>query len=94
MIATLWMFTKGKDVLKLQQLLNKNGAFPKLVEDGSFGKNTYNAVKIFQQRSEVEDDGIVGPRTWLQLGIQIHLLSLHWFLLQIPILRFLSHPKL
>lgn len=31
MIATLWMFTKGKDVLKLQQLLNKNGAFPKLV---------------------------------------------------------------
>lgn len=70
MTATLWMFTKGKDVLKLQQLLNKNGAFPKLVEDGSFGKNTYNAVKIFQQRSGVEDDGIVGPRTWLQLGIQ------------------------
>ncbi|MGL3288428.1 peptidoglycan-binding protein [Salmonella enterica] len=70
MIVTLWMFARGNNVLKLQQLLNKNGAIPKLVEDGNFGKNTYNAVKIFQRHNGLNDDGIVGPQTWQKLGVQ------------------------
>ncbi|MFL4214760.1 peptidoglycan-binding protein [Enterobacter mori] len=70
MIATLWMFARGNDVIKLQQLLNKNGTTPKLVEDGAFGKNTYNAVKIFQRHNGLNDDGIVGPQTWRKLGVQ------------------------
>ncbi len=70
MIVTLWMFARGNNVLKLQQLLNKNGAIPKLVEDGNFGKNTYNAVKIFQRHNGLNDDGIVGPQTWRKLGVR------------------------
>lgn len=70
MVATLWMFSKGRDVIKLQQLLNKNGAIPKLVEDGNFGKNTYNVVKIYQRQNGLNDDGIVGPQTWRKLGVQ------------------------
>lgn len=70
MIATLWMFARGSNVIKLQQLLNKNKAFPKLVEDGIFGKDTYNAVKIFQRHNGLKDDGIVGQQTWRKLGVQ------------------------
>lgn len=49
MVATLWMFSKGRDVIKLQQLLNKTKDIQALIEDGYFGKNTYNAVKLFQR---------------------------------------------
>lgn len=70
MVATLWMFARGNNVLKLQQLLNKNGTIPKLVEDGNFGKNTYNAVKMFQRQNGLTDDGVVGSQTWRKLGVQ------------------------
>lgn len=46
MPTTLWMFAKGSNVTKYQMLLNQNGAIPKFIEDGKFGKNAYNAVKI------------------------------------------------
>lgn len=75
MDATLWMFAKGSNVLKLQQLLNKNNAMPKLVEDGDFGRNTYNAVTIFQRINGLNDDGIVGPKTWRKLGVQDPVMS-------------------
>ncbi|TKU45504.1 peptidase M23 [Citrobacter sp. wls714] len=64
------MFAKGSNVTKLQILLNKNGAIPKLIEDGKFGKNTYNAVKLFQRHNGLKDDGVVGPQTWRKLGVQ------------------------
>lgn len=70
MTATLWMFARGSNVIKPQQLLNKNKAFPKLAEDGIFGKDTYNAVKIFQRHNGLKDDGVVGPQTWRKLGVQ------------------------
>lgn len=70
MTKTLWMFAKGSNVTKLQILLNKNRAIPKIIEDGNFGKNTYNAVKIFQRHNGLNDDGIVGPQTWRKLGIR------------------------
>ncbi|MFC3190664.1 peptidoglycan-binding protein [Pseudocitrobacter faecalis] len=73
MAATLWMFTNGSDVKKLQQLLNRNKFVPVLAEDGIFGKNTYNAVKIFQRYNGLNDDGIVGPQTWRKLGVPDHL---------------------
>lgn len=63
MVATLWMFSKGRDVIKLQQLLNKTKTIQSLIEDGYFGKNTYNAVKLFQRNNGLNDDGIVGPQT-------------------------------
>lgn len=70
MVATLWMFSRSSDVKKLQQLLNKNRLTPGLVEDGIFGKNTYDAVKIFQRYNGLNDDGIVGPQTWRKLCVQ------------------------
>lgn len=71
MVATLWMFSKGRDVIKLQQLLNKTKTIQALIEDGYFGKNTYNAVKLFQRNNGLNDDGIVGPQTWRKLGFRI-----------------------
>lgn len=70
MATTLWIFNKGIHVLALQELLNKNGVTPKLVEDGNFGKHTYNAVVEFQRNNGLESDGIVGQKTWRKLGIQ------------------------
>ncbi|MGA9382109.1 MAG: peptidoglycan-binding domain-containing protein [Phormidium sp.] len=54
--------SKGKDVVYLQQLLNKKGYSLKV--DGDFGKRTEEAVKNFQKRRGLKVDGIVGPATW------------------------------
>ncbi|EBP3213771.1 peptidoglycan-binding protein [Salmonella enterica] len=68
MASTLRMFARGRDVIKLQQLLNKSAFISKLAEDGIFGRNTYHAVKIFQRHHGLNDDGIVGPETWRKLS--------------------------
>jgi peptidoglycan hydrolase-like protein with peptidoglycan-binding domain len=36
--------------------------------DGRFGSQTEVAVRAFQERSELEVDGIVGPQTWKRLN--------------------------
>lgn len=69
MSSTLWMFAKGSDVKKLQQLLNQNNALPKLTVDGIFGNNTGHVVRMFQRINGLNDDGIVGPQTWKKLGV-------------------------
>lgn len=56
----------GDDVLVLQQELNR--VFPKykttpVLDDGKFGPATEAAVKEFQERAEIDVDGIVGPIT-------------------------------
>jgi peptidoglycan hydrolase-like protein with peptidoglycan-binding domain len=35
--------------------------------DGKYGSHTMDAVKVFQRRHNLEDDGLVGPRTWAAL---------------------------
>ncbi|EAB2656270.1 TPA: calcium sensor EFh [Salmonella enterica subsp. houtenae serovar 50:g,z51:-] len=75
MSATLWMLTRGRDVIKLQKLLNKRRGIPRLIEDGIFGRDTYNAVRIFQRHNGLIDDGIVGPQTWQKLNIQTSVMS-------------------
>lgn len=57
------MFTKSNGVIKSQQLLNKDGEIPKLIEDGKFGKSTYNTVKIFQQHNGLKDGVVIGTGT-------------------------------
>ncbi|MEM9146010.1 MAG: peptidoglycan-binding domain-containing protein [Pseudomonadota bacterium] len=47
-MASLQKGAKGKSVTKLQQLLNKAGARPRVVEDGDFGPATDAAVKAYQ----------------------------------------------
>ena len=47
----------------VQQSLNKLGAEPHLIVDGSFGLATVAAVKAFQQANGLDADGKVGPQT-------------------------------
>lgn len=35
-----------------------------IAEDGDFGTNTYNAIKVFQKNRGLVEDGIVGTNTW------------------------------
>ena len=59
----------GEQVKTLQRLLSalgykmKNGKQVYGV-DGSFGQATYNAVVAFQKAKKLEQDGIVGAKTW------------------------------
>ncbi len=56
----------GKEVKKLQELLNKLG-YELGSSDGIFGPNTETAVVQFQQKQGMPPDGVVGPQTWAKL---------------------------
>jgi hypothetical protein len=64
--AVLKLGYKGKDVVNLQERLNKLG-FPCGPADGDFGKRTLEAVKAFQAAKGLTVDGVVGPVTWKAL---------------------------
>jgi len=55
----------GDAVTYLQKRLNVWGA--KVAEDGQFGNGTLTAVKAFQTAHKLTSDGVVGPKTWLEL---------------------------
>ncbi|MFF1869818.1 peptidoglycan-binding protein [Streptomyces sp. CB03911] len=57
----------GPAVMALQCQLNEDIANTHLVVDGKFGGLTYNAVVKFQGCNGLQQDGIVGPKTWGQL---------------------------
>lgn len=64
----------GEDVKFLQRALNLisrqySGISKILEEDGIFGENTQKAVKDFQRIFNLDDDGIVGPKTWRKIFI-------------------------
>ena len=65
---TLKKGSKGDDVIALQHLLNVEGY--KLTIDGDFGAKTETAVKMYQKAHGLEDDGIVGNKTWAALGVK------------------------
>ena len=56
-------------VRPLQQLLRARNH--SIAVDGIFGPQTESAVKAFQQSRGLADDGIVGPRTWPRLVVQV-----------------------
>jgi len=62
--------SRGKEVIMAQKLLAAAGFDPMRGEqpDGKFGGQTKAAVKNFQRKERIEDDGIVGPETWPKLA--------------------------
>jgi hypothetical protein len=56
------------EVKALQTLLRERGFDAQA--DGFFGDGTDSAVKAFQRAHDLDDDGIVGPRTWAALDAQ------------------------
>lgn len=67
MSATLRKGDRGKNVRRLQEVLNARGAT--LTVDGDFGPATEAAVEDFQESAGLFSDGIVGRRTWAALGM-------------------------
>ncbi len=57
--------SRGPNVVILQRRLNLFRA--RLATDGDFGEKTHQAVLTFQRQQRLEDDGIVGRRTWRAL---------------------------
>ena len=56
---------KGNIVEKIQEHLNRHGASLKV--DGKFGPKTKSAVESFQSKKGLTVDGVVGPKTWVEL---------------------------
>ena len=54
---------KGQDVKALQQRLIELGYLPEGAADGSYGNQTYKAVRSFQYYNGLARDGIAGKRT-------------------------------
>ena len=65
---TIQRGSKGEFVIVAQEILVDLGydIGPTGV-DGDFGSRTEAAIKLFQKRHGLEQDGIVGPKTWRQL---------------------------
>src|SRR5437868_8873790 len=64
----LQLGSRGPDVLRLQQQLNRLVApGPRLVEDGVYGPGTVNAVMQFQRSKRLFPDGKAGPNTMAAL---------------------------
>lgn len=65
---TLRKGAKGADVKYLQELLQARGySLGKYGVDGDFGSATEKAVKQFQKDWNLQQDGVVGPKTWAML---------------------------
>jgi nucleoid-associated protein YgaU len=67
---TLKKGSKGEAVKGLQNALTVRSPHGVAI-DGVFGPATENAVKEFQQGASLEDDGIVGAKTWGELYVYV-----------------------
>ncbi|MCI0689063.1 MAG: penicillin-insensitive murein endopeptidase, partial [Sporichthyaceae bacterium] len=61
--------SRGVDVQAVQYLLQARGI--SATADGVFGSGTEAAVRIFQGRAGLGQDGIVGPATWSALVVTV-----------------------
>ena len=58
-------------VLKIQQCLNQLNPELDLSEDGIYGTQTEHALKMFQKRFGLVDDGILTSLTWDKIIFKI-----------------------
>lgn len=59
---------RGNKVREIQAILQYRGYnIGRYGVDGTFGGDTLKAVKKFQRTWGLDDDGIVGPKTWTRL---------------------------
>lgn len=65
---SIYWGSKGETVRLVQQKLQKWG-YLKGAADGTFGKDTYDAVVLFQRKNGLTADGVVGATTFAALGI-------------------------
>lgn len=68
--ADVYWGSKGSQVTLVQRTLKQYGYFNGTV-DGVFGKDTYDAVVLFQRRNGLNVDGVVGRTTADALGISL-----------------------
>lgn len=68
---TLYWGSRGENVRLVQSRLQQWGYYKGRV-DGIFGRLTYQAVRLFQQRNGLPVDGIVGRQTYEGLGINFY----------------------
>lgn len=61
--------SSGAEVTELQNRLSRWGYYDGPIS-GTFGPQTYEAVRLFQQRNGLVVDGVVGPQTRAALGMQ------------------------
>ena len=60
--------SSGQPVKNAQGLLLAHGNDPKGI-DGKFGNNTTAATKAFQKAQGLNQDGVIGQKTWTNLVI-------------------------
>ena len=66
--ATSKYGSRGEEVRQIQEKLKRWGYYDGSV-DGIYGTKTVNAVKYFQRRNGLTQDGIAGPATLKAMGI-------------------------
>lgn len=65
---TLRQGDKGEPVRELQNMLLRHGySLPRYGADGDYGNETVIAVKAFQRSNGLDDDAVVGAKTWAAL---------------------------
>jgi peptidoglycan hydrolase-like protein with peptidoglycan-binding domain len=69
LIITVKSGSTGSAVSAVQWQLRNEYGFTKLSVDGKFGSATQTAVKSFQKKYKLTQDGIVGNNTWMALEV-------------------------
>lgn len=64
--------TSGEKVRTIQSQLNRIAIayplLPKIAEDGVYGENTANSVRVFQEIFGLPQTGVVDFRTWYKIS--------------------------